>query len=213
VPRSLRPHRIRDLAGVLIISGVTLVAVTGLTTVRIWQQGERDERRPVDAIVVLGAAQYNGRPSPVFQARLDHAIELWHSGIAGAFVVTGGKLPGDRTTEAAVARQYAIDHGVPPSAIYGEHAAHNTLDSLRSVAALMRDHGDRTAVFVSDPTHMLRVLRIAQDLGIDGYGSPTTTSPLRGDPMRTLTATVHELGALAVYFLTGGAPPVEQPGG
>jgi uncharacterized SAM-binding protein YcdF (DUF218 family) len=198
---------------VLIISGVTLVAVTGLTTVRIWQQGERDERRPVDAIVVLGAAQYNGRPSPVFQARLDHAIELWHSGIAGAFVVTGGKLPGDRTTEAAVARQYAIDHGVPPSAIYGEHAAHNTLDSLRSVAALMRDHGDRTAVFVSDPTHMLRVLRIAQDLGIDGYGSPTTTSPLRGDPMRTLTATVHELGALAVYFLTGGAPPVEQPGG
>ncbi len=197
--------------GVLILSGVAVIAVTGLATVRIWQQGERDERRPADAIVVLGAAQYDGRPSPVFKARLDHAVELWHSGIADAFVVTGGKLPGDRTTEAAVARQYAIDHGVPASAIYGEHKAHNTLDSLRSVAAMMRQRGDRSAVFVSDPTHMLRVLRIAQDLGIEGYGSPTTTSPLRGDVPRTLTATAHELGALAVYFLTGEAPAVEQP--
>jgi len=213
VPRSLRPRRIRDLAGVLLVSGVAIAVVTGLATIRIWQQGERDERRPVDAIVVLGAAQYDGRPSPVFKARLDHAVELWRSGIADTFVVTGGKLPGDRTTEAAVARQYAIDHGVPASAIYGEHVAHNTLDSLRSVAAMMRKRGDQTAVFVSDPTHMLRVLRIAQDLGIDGYGSPTTTSPLRGDVGRALTATAHELGALAVYFLTGGAPAVEQPGG
>ena len=213
MPRSLKPRRIRrDLAGVIIVSGLALAAVAGVATFRIWQQGERDERRPVDAIVVLGAAQYDGRPSPVFKARLDHAIELWHAGIADAFVVTGGKLPGDRTTEAAVARRYAIDQGVPPSAIYGEHAAHNTLDSLRSVANLMREHGDRTAVFVSDPTHMLRVLRIAQDLGVVGYGSPTTTSLLSGDVVRTLTATTHELGALAVYFLTGGAPPVEQPG-
>lgn len=198
---------------VVLVSGIVVVAVAGMATIRIWQQGERDERRPVDAIVVLGAAQYDGRPSPVFKARLDHAVELWHAGIADAFVVTGGKLPGDRTTEAAVARQYAIDHGVPASAIYGEHQAHNTLDSLRSVVAMMREHGDQTALFVSDPTHMLRVLRIAQDLGIDGYGSPTTTSPFRGDVTRTLSATAHELGALAVYFLTGEAPAVEQPGG
>jgi len=212
VPRSLRPRRIRDLAGVLLACGVAIVAVAGLATFRIWAQGERDERRPVDAIVVLGAAQYDGRPSPVFKARLDHAVELWHSGTADAFVVTGGKLPGDRTTEAAVARRYAIDHGVPASAIYGEHKAHNTLDSLRSVATMMSDHGDQTAVFVSDPTHMLRVLRIAQDLGIEGYGSPTTTSPLNGDIGRTLSATAHELGALAVYFLTGDAPAFEHPG-
>jgi uncharacterized SAM-binding protein YcdF (DUF218 family) len=211
VSRSLRKRAVRDLAGVLIVSGVVIVAIAGLVTIRIWQQGERDERRPVDAIVVLGAAQYDGRPSPVFKARLDHAIELWHSGIARAFIVTGGKLAGDRTTEAAVARRYAIDHGVPASAIYGEHAAHNTLDSLRSVATMMRQHGDRTALFVSDPTHMLRVLRIAQDLGIEGYGSPTTTSPLRAHMARSAAATVHELGALAVYFLTGQAPAVEQP--
>jgi uncharacterized SAM-binding protein YcdF (DUF218 family) len=92
-------------------------------------------------------------------------VQLWHEGIAPAFVVTGGKLPGDRTTEAAVARRYAMDHAVPASAIFGENEAHNTLDSLRAVAAEMKQRGMTSAVFVSDPTHMLRVLRIAHDLG------------------------------------------------
>ncbi len=198
---------------VLIVSGVAVAVVVGATAVRVWEQGGQDERRPVDAIVVLGAAQYDGRPSPVFAARLDHAVDLWRSGIATSFVVTGGKLPGDRTTESAVARQFAMDHGVPGSAIYGEHEAHNTLDSLRAIAAMMRAHGQRSAVFVSDPTHMLRVLRIAKDLGIEAYGSATTTSPVQGDLSKMLSATAHELGALAVYFVTGGAPAIEQPGG
>jgi len=172
-----------------------------------------DERRPADAIVVLGAAQYDGRPSPVFEARLEHAVALWHAGIATSFVVTGGKLPGDRTTEADVARTYAIEHGVPASAIFGEDGAHNTLASLTSVAEKLAARKMTSAVFVSDPTHMLRVLRIADDLGLDAYGSPTTTSPVTADLQRRLEATVHELGALAVYFVTGGAPAVEQVGG
>src|SRR4029077_15446944 len=78
---------------------------------------------------------------------------------------------------------------------------------------LLRDRNLRSAVFVSDPTHMLRVLRIADGLGIEAYGSPTTTSPLQHDPMRQVQAAVHELGALAVYFLTGTTPQVESPGG
>jgi uncharacterized SAM-binding protein YcdF (DUF218 family) len=195
-----------------LIGGLVVAVAAGAATLRIWQQGGRDEQRPADAIVVLGAAQYDGRPSPVFKARLDHAVDLWNRGLAKAFVVTGGKLPGDRTTEAAVARRYAVDHGVPPGAIFGEDAAHNTLDSLRSVAGELRSRDMRSAIFVSDPTHMLRVLRIADDLGIDGYGSPTATSPVQQDPVRRAQAIVHELGALAVYFLSGGAPPVEQPG-
>lgn len=198
---------------VIVVSGVALIAVTGLTVVRVWQQGLTDERRPVDAIVVLGAAQYDGTPSPVFEARLEHAVELFRSGLATSFVVTGGKLPGDRTTESAVARQYAIDHGVPATSIYGEHQAHNTLDSLRLVAQKMRDRGQHSALFVSDPTHMLRVLRIAHDLGIEAYGSATPSSPVTHDPMRATMATVHELGALAVYFVTGGTPAVERAGG
>jgi uncharacterized SAM-binding protein YcdF (DUF218 family) len=197
---------------VLLLGGLVVVLVAGVATVQIVRQGAVDERRPVDAIVVLGAAQYDGRPSPVFEARLEHAVALWHAGLAEAFVVTGGKLPGDRWTEAAVAREYAIEHGVPASAIFGEHEAHNTLTSLTAVARELEQRGMRSAVFVSDPTHMLRVLRIADDLGVDAYGSPTPTSPVAADPVRRAQATVHELGALAVYFLTGGAPPVEIPG-
>lgn len=196
----------------LIAGGVAIALAGGFASVRIWQQGERDEQRPVDAIVVLGAAQYDGRPTRVFAARLDHAVALWHAGLARSFVVTGGKLPGDRTTEAAVARQYAIDRDVPAEVIFGEDEAHNTLESLRSVAAMMRERGLRSALFVSDPTHMLRVLRIASDLGIEAYGSPTRTSPVEGDLQLRTLATAHELGALAVYFLTGGTPTIEIAG-
>ena len=197
----------------LVVGGLAVAIAAGAATFRIWRQGGRDEQRPADAIVVLGAAQYDGRPSPVFEARLDHAVDLWHRGLAKAFVVTGGKLPGDRMTEAAVARAYAIEHGVPEDAIFGEDQAHNTLTSLTAVADELRTRDMRSAIFVSDPTHMLRVLRIADDLGIDGFGSPTTSSPVQQDPMRKVQATIHELGALAVYFLSGGTPQVEQPGG
>ena len=197
----------------ILAAGCAVVLAGGFATVRIWQQGATDERRPADAILVLGAAQYDGKPSPVFEARLEHAVALWKEGVAPWFIVTGGKLPGDRTTEAAVARRYAVAHGVPESAIFGEDEAHNTLDSLAAVAVQMRDRDLRTVVLVSDPTHMLRTLRIAEDLGLEAWGSPTTTSPIVGDPVRAARATLHELGALAVYFLTGGAPTVEQAGG
>jgi len=196
-----------------LLGGLAVAVAAGAATFQIWRQGSADEQRPADAIVVLGAAQYDGRPSPVFEARLEHAVALYKAGLANAFVVTGGKLPGDRTTEAAVAREYAIAHGVPATAIFGEDRAHNTLTSLTAVAAEMEQRGMTSAIFVSDPTHMLRVLRIADDLGMDAFGSPTTTSPVASDPFRRAQATVHELGALAVYFLTGGTQPVEQTGG
>ena len=211
--RGLTRDRVRDLVRLFLLGGLAVAVAAGAATFQIWRQGSTDEQRPADAIVVLGAAQYDGRPSPVFEARLEHAVALWKAGIARSFVVTGGKLPGDRTTEAAVARAYAIERGVPATAIFGEDEAHNTLTSLTAVADEMERRGMTSAVFVSDPTHMLRVLRIADDLGVDAYGSPTTTSPVTSDPLRRAQATIHELGALAVYFLSGGAPQVEQPGG
>ncbi|HEY3336051.1 MAG TPA: YdcF family protein [Candidatus Limnocylindrales bacterium] len=198
---------------VAVVAGLAVTLAGTVAVLRIWQQGGSDEQRPSDAIVVLGAAQYDGRPSPVFEARLEHAVALYRAGIAPRFVVTGGKLPGDRTTEAAVAREYAIAHGVPASAVFGEDQAHNTLDSLRTVAGELDERGLRSAVFVSDPTHMYRVLRIASDLGLEAYGSPTRTSPVDADLGRRIEATAHELGALALYFVTGGTAPVEQPGG
>jgi uncharacterized SAM-binding protein YcdF (DUF218 family) len=111
-----------------------------------------------------------------------------------------------------VAREYAIANGVPAEAIFGEDQAHNTLASLSAVAGELRARDMQSAIFVSDPTHMLRVLRIADDLGIDAFGSPTPTSPIQADPVRQAQAIAHELGALAVYFVSGGAPKVEQPG-
>jgi uncharacterized SAM-binding protein YcdF (DUF218 family) len=181
-------------------------SVVGYAAYRIWDQGARDERRTADAIVVMGAAQYDGRPSPLFAARLDHAIALYHQGLAPRIIVTGGKREGDRTTEAASARAYAIRHDVPDAAILAEDTSRTTLQSIRRVAALMEDADLHSAVFVSDPTHMLRVLRMAADSGIDAYGSPTRTSPLEGDASGRLDATVHELAALALYFLTGESP-------
>jgi uncharacterized SAM-binding protein YcdF (DUF218 family) len=185
---------------------VVATAVIGFVAFRIWDQGNRDERPAADAIVVMGAAQYDGRPSPIFAARLDHAIDLYHEGIAPILIVTGGKAEGDRTTEAASARDYATRRDVPDEAILAEDQSRTTIQSIRGVAGLMRDHGLETAVFVSDPSHMLRVLRMASDQGITGYGSPTRTSPLERDPLRRVDAIVHELGALAVYFVSGDSP-------
>jgi len=142
----------------------------------------------------------------LFAARLDHAIDLFHEGVAPRLIVTGGKREGDRTTEAASAREYAVRHDVPEDAILAEDTSRTTLQSIRGVAGLMEENGLRTAVFVSDPTHMLRVLRMAADVGLEAYGSPTRTSPLEREPVGRIDATVHELGALAVYFITGDSP-------
>ena len=196
----------RDVTRLAVASVAGLLFVLGYVSYRIWDQGNRDESRPADAIVVLGAAQYNGRPSPVFEARLDHAIALYRAGIAPVLVVTGGKLPGDRTTEAAAARTYALANGVPDGAILVEDRGRTTLESLRTVGSMLRDRGEGSAGFVSDRTHMLRVLRIARDQGIAAYGSPTTTSPSDATAPRRLEATIHELGALGLYFLAGTGP-------
>jgi uncharacterized SAM-binding protein YcdF (DUF218 family) len=197
---------LRDLTKIGIAALTGLIAVIGYTTYRIWDQGLRDEARTADAIVVLGAAQYNGVPSPLFAARLAHAVALYHDGIAPVFVVTGGKLPGDRTTEAAAARAYALAHEVPTEAIIVEDRGRTTLESMSSVAVMLRQRGLQSAVFVSDRTHMLRVLRIARDQGIEGYGSPTTTSPVESNLVDQVWATGHELGALGLYFLAGTTP-------
>jgi uncharacterized SAM-binding protein YcdF (DUF218 family) len=195
----------RDLAGVAVAACLSLAVIAGYATYRIIVQGQQDDRRPADAIVVMGAAQYDGRPSPVFAARLDHAIGLFQAGIAPRLIVTGGKAAGDRTTEAASARAYAVQRGIPPEAILMEDGSRTTAESVRAVADIMSARGLSSAVFVSDRPHILRVLRMATDDGIAAWGSPTRTSPIESDLSARLDATVHELGALGQYFLAGRA--------
>lgn len=189
-------------ATALLLAGVAIgsAALVGYMALEIGAQGARDERRQVDAIVVLGAAQFNGKPGGVFEARLRHAVALYQAGVAPYLVVTGGKLPGDRTTEAATARSWAIAHGVPADAILGENRGRTTLESLEGVEAIFRERGFTSGVFVSDRTHMLRVLRMATDLGIESWGSPTETSPTDLDSSRRAQAMLHEIGGLLAYY-------------
>jgi uncharacterized SAM-binding protein YcdF (DUF218 family) len=197
---------LKDLTrlGLAVVAGALLVLA--YTTWRIWDQGNQDDGRPADAIVVLGAAQYNGVPSPIYRARLDHAIDLFEEGLAPALVMTGGKLPGDKTTEAEAGRRYAMSKGVPEDAILVEDHGRTTLESLRTVSRMLTERGLHSAVFVSDRTHMLRVLRIAHDEGLEAFGSPTRTSPIDASASERLRATMHEVGALALYFLAGNEP-------
>jgi len=197
VPRSLRGDIGRLLLATLV--GVTLLAA--YTTFRIWQQGDRDDRAvPVDAVVVLGAAQYDGVPSDVFRARITHAIELVLNGVADRLVVTGGRLPGDRFSEAGVARALALANGIPADHILAETTGRDTRSSLVNVAEVLRREGLHRALFVSDRTHMLRVLVIARELGIEAYGSPTASSPTDVDAWNRFYSTLRELGALGAHF-------------
>jgi uncharacterized SAM-binding protein YcdF (DUF218 family) len=180
------------------------VAILGYMAFQVTAQGDRDESRPVDAIVVLGAAQFSGTPGGVFEARLEHAVALWKQGLAPYLFVTGGKLPGDVITEGATARNWAVAHGVPAAAILGEFQGRNTLESLEGVARIMRENGLASALFVSDRAHMLRILRMASDQGIAAWGSPTQTSPTDLDGSRRGKAMVHEVAGLAAYYFGGG---------
>jgi uncharacterized SAM-binding protein YcdF (DUF218 family) len=203
--------RVRDLLLVALAFAIGGIALTAFAAYRVWDVGQQDNRRNVDAIVVLGAAQYNGRPSGVLAARLDHAIELYQAGYARWFVVTGGKLPGDRVTEAKTERDYAVAHGVPGEAIIGETTGGTTLESMQNVKALFDQKGIHTALFVSDRTHMLRVLRLAQDQGIEAWGSPATTSPADTDSHMHFNALMHELGALGYYTFLSAEPADNAP--
>jgi len=132
----------------------------------------QDDARKADAIVVMGAAQYQGRPSPALRGRLDHALELWQRGLAPRLVLTGGIGEGDTASEAAASRRYVMSHGVPDTAILLENEGRTSAQSLRAAAELLHARGLRTAVVVSDPFHMLRLEVLGRRFGIDPFTSP-----------------------------------------
>ena len=151
-----------------------------VTFVQVWMASRRDEARPSDAIIVLGAAEYDGRPSPVLAARLDHAIQLYRDDIAPVIVVTGGRQPGDRFTEAGVSADYLHKHAVPDTAILRETTGRTSWESLQAAARFLTDQNMERVVLVSDPYHSERIKAIAHDVGLDAVTSPTRTSPIKG---------------------------------
>ena len=142
--------------------------------------GERDQAAPADAIIVLGAAAYDAKPSPVFEERIRHGIDLYQRGLARKLIFTGGYGGGGaRFSESQVARRYALRQGVPDKAILIESASRNTQENLRQAVLLMQANELHSAIIVSDPLHMSRALRISRELGIDALGSPTPTTRFR----------------------------------
>jgi uncharacterized SAM-binding protein YcdF (DUF218 family) len=190
---------LRGVLGMVLLTA----AVWGLVILAIYAYGRADRAAPADAIVVLGAAQYDGRPSPVLRARLDHAIELYQAGLAPVLITTGGVGVGDTVSEAVVGRRYAIRAGVPASMIITEERGVRTIESLRAVSHLMRDRDLNTAILVSDPFHALRLRILASQVRIRTLSSPTRTSPISADPGEEWRHVLRESGILLLMLLPG----------
>ncbi len=171
----------RRVLGVLI--GVSAVGWL-LSAVLVLRAASHDEAAAADAIVVLGAAQYRGRPSPVLRSRLDHAITLFERGLAPRLVLTGGVADGDTASEAAVSRLYMLQAGIPDSAILLENEGRTTGQSLERVARLLRARDLTDVILVSDPFHVLRARRIAERDGLSVLTSPTSTDGVWGRVVR-----------------------------
>jgi uncharacterized SAM-binding protein YcdF (DUF218 family) len=147
---------------------------------------QQDQRRPVDAIVVLGAAQYNGRPSPVLRARLDHAVTLYREGYAPLVVVTGGVGRGDTTSEAIVGQRYLVAREVPEEDIVVQPVGRSTRTSMTAVGEWLRERNLKRVLLVSDPFHMFRLRLEARRIDLDAYTSPTESSPISANPVLEL---------------------------
>jgi len=171
----------------------------------VWQAAHHDDASEIDradAIVVLGAAQYDGDPSPVFAGRLDHAALLYEQGRADRILVLGGQQPGDRFTEAEAGATYLVEKGVPADAIVAVPEGHTTFESLQAAAPVMREAGLDSAFLVSDPWHNARMERMARDLGIEGHASATWQSAATSQETRS-EGYLRETFAYLFYRLVG----------
>jgi len=195
--------RFARVVGLLLIISLVYGCIN---VAQVWWVGKSDQARAVDAIVVLGVAQYDGRPSPQLQARLDHALALLLEGASPLVITTGGNQPGDRFTEAETSANYLIKGlGIDYQAveILQENSGSTTRESLIGVRDIMQSRGLHSVLIVTDPYHSLRSRLIAQDLGLVAYVSPTRTSPLRG--ASAVSRHVREALGVAVAHLIGFA--------
>jgi uncharacterized SAM-binding protein YcdF (DUF218 family) len=167
---------------------VSLAAVVSFTAVRVRQQAAVNEPRPADAIIVFGAAEYSGRPSPVFRARLDHAFKLFQQGVAPLVITTGGGARDPKFTEGEVGRDYLIMRGIPEPNLIAETQSDDTARSAERTAVILRANGLRRCVAVSDAYHMFRVKRLLESEGIVVYPSPRPDSVPRTFWARVTTA-------------------------
>lgn len=187
----------------LVLGAVVMAIVLVLgTAFRVWQVARIDDETRADAIVVLGAAQYSGTPSSVFEARLEQARKLYEREVAPLVVTVGGKLPGDLYTEAASGKNYLESHGVPGDHILAVEEGSDTLRSIEAVGDALRARGLNSVALVSDPWHSLRTRTMARDDGLDAHTAPTREGPAVLTRESQLHGIARETGALLWYQLT-----------
>jgi uncharacterized SAM-binding protein YcdF (DUF218 family) len=185
--------------GGLALLGLAVLYV-GITFVQVYRASRHDGARPADAVIVLGAAQYDGRPSPVLQDRLDHALALYEEGLTSMVVLTGGRQEGDRFTEATAGYNYLRDRGIPDEHLLKEVGGTSTYESLAASARFLRERGLTSVVLVTSDYHALRVEAIAEEVGLDATVSPTSTRLTGLDEVRQLG---RETVAVAVGRVIG----------
>ncbi len=174
----------------------------------VWHTARQDERPSSDAIVVLGASQYNGRPSPIFEARLQHAAELYQAGVAPVIVTVGGNQPGDNYTEGGSGRDWLIQVGVPAEQLVAIGEGSDTLRSFEAVAHVFQQREWESAVIVSDPWHSLRSRQIAGDLGIEAATSPARSGPAVQERETQLWYITRETASLWYYWIFGDSSDI-----
>jgi uncharacterized SAM-binding protein YcdF (DUF218 family) len=195
--------------GAAVLAFALLVTSTALA---IWWNARQDSRPTSDAIVVLGSAQYNGVPSSIFEARLEHAIALYEDGVAPMIVTVGGKATGDEFTEAEAGRDYLANAGIPADSLLAVPEGVDTLESMRAVSTAFDEHGWTSAVLVTDPWHAMRAERMAEDAGIEAESSPTRQGPAVETRATQFRYILRETAAYLLYRATGesvaGAPGI-----
>ena len=185
---------------------VTAVGLYLLSFATVLGVSRLDQRYEADAIVILGAAQYDGRPSPVLQARLDHGAKLYAEGWAELLVVTGGIVVGDRMSEATAGQRYLVGLGIPPEAVVVQAEGHNTTGSMDAVADWLRGEGRERVILVSDPFHLARLRLEASRLGLTAWTSPTGTSPISSSFRTELNYLMAEAAKLPVLIIRSLLP-------
>jgi uncharacterized SAM-binding protein YcdF (DUF218 family) len=182
---------------------VLVLLVLVVTAGRVWWFARQDDRRVSDAIVVLGAAQFDGRPSSVFTARLVHARDLWKEDVAPRIITVGGNRAGDRFTEASAGKAWLTQHGVPADRIVAVGTGSDTLSSVSAVETQMQSRGWSTAVVVTDPWHALRARAMATDSGMDAVMSPTRQGPAVRQRSTQIRYIARETVAYLYYKIFG----------
>jgi uncharacterized SAM-binding protein YcdF (DUF218 family) len=190
---------LKAVTAVLLLAFLVFAATAG----RVWWFARQDDRRVSDAIVVLGAAQFDGRPSSVFTARLVHARDLWRDDVAPRIITVGGNRAGDRFTEASAAKVWLSQHGVPADKVVAVGTGSDTLSSVDAVEARMQARGWSSAVVVTDPWHALRTRAMATDQGIDAVMSPTRQGPAVRQRSTQIRYIVRETLAYLYYKVFG----------